>query len=291
MFQRASAAQCFVLKRVLRPADAVRDVERRLADAGVPDARTDAELLVAQALGLTRSGVYATAGALDDASRERLEALVARRRRREPLQHVLREWGFRRLTLRVDGRALVPRPETEIVVERCLALVAGIAEPRILDVGVGSGAIALALADEHPGARVVGVDTSTQALALARENAERTGLSARVELVHGGLFARLTGPFDLLVSNPPYVEPDELPRLEPEVRDHDPREALVGPGTTEAIAHGALDVLAPGGYLVLEAAGHRAASLARLLQALGYRNVAVTRDLTGTPRVVEGASR
>ena len=257
----------------------------------MPDARTDAELLVAQALGLTRSGVYAMAGVLDDASRERLEALVARRRRREPLQHVLGEWGFRRLTLRVDGRALVPRAETEIVVERCLALVAGVAEPRILDVGVGSGAIALALADEHAGARVVGVDASTQALALARENAERTGLSARVELVHGDLFAGLAGPFDVVVANPPYVEPDELPRLEPEVRDHDPREALVGPGTTEAITRGALDILAPGGYLVLEAAGHQAANLARLLQALGYGNVAVTRDLTGTPRVVEGASR
>jgi release factor glutamine methyltransferase len=279
------------LKRILRPAEAVRDVERRLADAGVPDARTDAELLVAQALGLTRSGVYATAGVLDDASRERLEALVARRRRREPLQHVLGEWGFRRLTLRVDRRALVPRPETEIVVERCLALVAGVAEPRILDVGVGSGAIALALADEHAGARVVGVDASTQALVLARENAERTGLSARVELVHGDLFAGLAGPFDLVVSNPPYVEPDELPRLEPEVRDHDPREALVGPGTAEAITRGALDVLAPGGYLVLEAAGHQAANLAQRLQALGYGNVAVTCDLTGTPRVVEGASR
>jgi release factor glutamine methyltransferase len=279
------------LKRVLRPAEAVRDVERRLADAGVPDARTDAELLVAQALGLTRSGVYAAAGALDDASRERLEALVARRHRREPLQHVLGEWGFRRLTLRVDRRALVPRAETEIVVERCLALVAGVAEPRILDVGVGSGAIALARADEHAGARVVGVDESAQALALARENAERTGLSARVELVQGDLFAGLAGRFDVVVSNPPYVEPDELPRLEPEVRDHDPREALVGPGTTEAITRRALDVLAPGGYLVLEAAGHQAANLARRLQALGYRNVVVTRDLTGTPRVVEGASR
>ena len=160
-------------------AEAVREVERALAEAGVPGARTDAEHLIAHALGLTRSGVYA-ADAIDGAARNRLESLVARRRRREPLQHVLGEWGFRRLTLRVDGRALVPRPETEVVVERCLALLAGIAEPRIVDVGVGSGAIALALADEHPGARVVGVDASAHALELACENAERTGLRARV---------------------------------------------------------------------------------------------------------------
>jgi release factor glutamine methyltransferase len=269
---------------------AVCDVERRLADVGVPDARTDAELLVAHVLGLSRSQVYAAREGLDEATRSRLDALVERRRRREPLQHVLGEWAFRRLALRVDRRALVPRPETEVVVERCLALVAELAEPHILDVGTGSGAIALALADEHPGARVVGVDSSADALALARENVEQTGLGARVELVHGHLFSGLDAPFDLVVSNPPYVEPTELAALEPEVRDHDPRAALVAPGVTEAIACGARDVLRPGGHLVLETASDRANQVGRLLEALGYGDVAVTRDLAGAPRVVEGTA-
>jgi release factor glutamine methyltransferase len=161
--------------------------------------------------------------------------LVARRAAREPLAYVLGEWGFRRLTLRTDPRALVPRPETEVLVERCLELLAGYAEPLVLDVGVGSGAIALALADEHAGARVRGIDVSAEALALADENARRTGLADRVVFEPGDAGALPPGPFDLVVCNPPYVEPNEVDGLEPEVRDWEPRAALVGPDTTEAV--------------------------------------------------------
>ena len=213
--------------------------------------------------------------------------LLARRERREPLAYVLGAWGFRRLVLKIDRRALVPRPETEIVVERCLALVANLERPRILDVGTGSGAIALALADEHAGAAVVGIDSSPDALALARENAAR--LDLEVELVEHDLFADLpVGPWDLVVSNPPYVRPDEIEALAPEVREWEPRAALVGEGATEAIAASTRDVLGAGGALVLETADGDAARVAGLLQTLGYRDVAVTPDLAGRDRVVEG---
>jgi release factor glutamine methyltransferase len=272
----------------VRPRDAVAETERVLAAAGVPDPRTDAEILVAEVHGVPRSALFVPDGELSAAARARLQTLVERRRAREPLQYVLGEWGFRRLTLAVDRRALIPRPETEILVERCLALLRDVAEPRVLDVGVGSGAMALALADERPDARVVAADASADALALARENARRTGLVGRVELVHGRLFAGLAGPFDLVASNPPYVSEAELPSLEPEVRDWEPREALVGEGVTEAIAAGAREVLAPGGAVVLETAGGRAGEVAALLQGLGYDGVRVTPDLTGTGRIAEG---
>ena len=239
-------------------------------------------------LGTTRSGLRAGTGReLDDAALDELDRLVARRELREPLAYVLGEWGFRRLTLNVDARVLVPRPETEIVVERCLARIEGIAEPRVLDVGTGSGAIALAIADEAPGARVTAIDASQDALEVARENAARTGLS--VELVHHDLFHGLPeGPWDLVVSNPPYVREDEIETLEPEVRDWEPRAALVGEGATDAVARGALSVLRPGGALVLETAEGDAGRVHGLLAGLGYADVRTTKDLAGRDRVVEG---
>ena len=269
--------------------EAVLEVERTLVRAGVPEPRTDAELLVAHVLGVCRSTLAGMIRCeLDDAKRARLRSLVDRRRTREPLQYVLGEWGFRRLDLKVDGRALIPRPETEMVVERALAHIAELEAPRVLDVGTGSGAIALALADEHPGARVVALDLSPDALSLARENVERTGLGDRVELRQGDLVDGVRGPFDLVVSNPPYVRADELSALQPEVRDWEPHVALVGDGLTEAIAAGARRILRPGGGLVLEVAENSAQHVAVELRRLGYDDVGVTLDLSGRDRVVEG---
>jgi release factor glutamine methyltransferase len=158
---------------------------------------------------------------------------------------------------------------------------------RVLDVGAGSGAIALAIADEHSGAHIAAVDRAEDALALARVNLERTGLNGRVQLVHGHLLAGVKGPFDLVVSNPPYVLPDEFESLEPEIRLYEPRDALVGQGVGEEIARSALAVLRPGGWIVLESADGRAEALASALQDLGYEDVATTPDLAGRPRVVE----
>lgn len=266
-------------------ASATAELER----AGVPSARVDAEWLLAEALGISRTELYADGFRPPTAEQERrFQDLVGRRASREPLAYVLGEWGFRRLVLRVDSRVLIPRPETESLVERCLELLAGNAGPRVLDIGVGSGAIALGIADEHPGARVVATDNSPGALAVAEENLARTGLGDRVELVQGELFAGLEGPFDLVVSNPPYVKPEEIDQLEPEVARFEPREALVAHGVTEAIVAQAFSRLAPGARLVLEVGDGEARGVAGLLTSLGYDDVRIGEDLAGRERVVDG---
>jgi release factor glutamine methyltransferase len=172
------------------------------------------------------------------------------------------------------------------VVEAALELLRGLDRPAVLDVGTGTGAIALAIADEHPGARVTAIDRSPEALALARENAAELG--ADVVLVEADLENGLpAGPFDLVVSNPPYVPAAELEALEAEVRDWEPREALLDDGQTELLAARARDVLATGGWLVLETHSDRASSVAEACAALGYAPTTIRRDLAGRERVVE----
>jgi release factor glutamine methyltransferase len=189
--------------------------------------------------------------------------------------------------LKVDPRALIPRPETEVAVERVLALLAGRHAPAVLDVGTGSGAIALAVADEHPGARVLGIDASAAALSLARENVARCDLE--VELEQRDLFDGLPpGPWEVVVSNPPYVPLADREALAPEVRDWEPDEALFGRGAAESVARGALGELAEGGALVLEVGDGQAGDVASLLAVLGYHDVRVSSDLSGRERVVEG---
>ena len=250
----------------MKVARALAETTDRLEAAGCDSPRVDAEILVSHVLGTSRSELALEPKrklARDEAAG--LEALVARRELREPLAYVLGEWGFRRLTLTVDARVLVPRPETEVVVERCLRRLEGIGEPRVLDVGTGSGAIALAIADEHPGAQVTAVDASPGALEVAGANVLATGLD--VELREWDLFRGLPdGPWDLVVSNPPYVLREELGTLQEEVREWEPQEALVGVGASEAVARGALDVLVTGRALVLEVAAGDAGRIAAVLE-------------------------
>jgi release factor glutamine methyltransferase len=261
-----------------------------LKSRGVPSPRVDAEHLLAKALGLSRLELYTQYDrSLTEPELEAARSLLERRGRREPLAYVLGEWDFRRLVLRIDSRALIPRFETEVVVERCLALLEDAPEPHVLDVGTGSGAIALAIADEHPGAVLTAVDLSEDALALARENAELTGLAAKVTFLQQDLTAGLPGgPYELVVSNPPYLEPEEIGSLEPEVRDWEPREALIGHGVTEIVARGARPVLRRGGWLVLEVADGSAETVSALIASLGFGDVRRTEDLAGRERVVEG---
>jgi release factor glutamine methyltransferase len=258
-------------------AEAMRLAEQRLGEAGVDTPRVDAELLLAHVLGVSRTGVH------ERRSHEvpgEFDALLERRRRREPLAYVLGEWGFRRLVLNTDARALVPRPETEIVVERCLALLRDEPEPRVLDLGTGSGAIALAIADERPDARVTAVDSASAAVALARENAERLDLD--IDVREGDLEAAAEG-WDLVVSNPPYVPPDDWDSLQPEIRDWEPRAALVGDGLHEEIAR-----LANTRLLVFEVGDGQADHVADALASLGYADITITPDLAEEDRVVEG---
>ena len=268
--------------------EALRHGAGRLEAAGSETPRIDTELLLGHAIGLSRADLYSDfARPLEPTEERTLDELLSRRERREPVAYILGEWGFRRLTLRTDARALIPRPETEVVVERCLEQLRGKHAPTVLDIGTGSGAIALAIADEHPGAHVTGTDTSADALALARENAERTGLELTLEQadVLAGFPA---GPWDLVVSNPPYVDPDDLIDLMPDVRDWEPHVALVGRGATEAVIAGAAGTLVPGGALVLEVGDGQAERIARQLERAGYGNIRTTADLAGRDRVVEG---
>jgi release factor glutamine methyltransferase len=268
--------------------EAVRMVAQKLDASGVPSPRVDAEILVAEVLGSTRSALYSADTQLSEQHVIRLRSLVDRRRAREPLAYILGEWGFRGLTLKVDRRVLVPRPETEVLVERCLEHLLDLSEPRVLDVGVGSGAIALAIADEHPAARILAVDRSADALAAAQENLARTPVDGRMEFRQGDLLAGISGPFDLVVSNPPYVSPEDFDTLEPEVRLYEPRDAIVGVGVGAEIARGARAVLAPGGWLLVECGDGQAADLAAEFERVGYGDVVRTRDLADRERVVEG---
>ena len=229
--------------------DALARATARLVAAGVESARLESELLLAKACDdCARALLYAELDReMSDEQVGAFDANLVRREKREPLAYILGEWGFRRLTLKTDRRALIPRPETEVVVERALEHIRDLDEPRVLDVGTGTGAIALAIADEVPGAQVTAMDVSEEALALARENLELTGINGRVRLVEHDLTSGLgEHDFDLVVSNPPYVEPDELPTLQPEVRDWEPHVALVAPAATEKLASAAREALRPG---------------------------------------------
>lgn len=261
-------------------AEVLRGATDYLADKGVPSPRVDAELLLAHALGLQRIELYTQHDRpLTNDERDRARELVRRRGAREPLAYVLGSWGFRRIDLHTDKRALVPRPETEIVVDRVLALIKELDAPRVLDVGTGTGAIALSIAHEHPGAEVTATDLSADALALAKENADRLGLL--VDFRQADLV--VDGEWDVVVSNPPYVAAEELVALEPEVRDWEPRDALVDAGQTQRL----IDAHA-GRWLVLEVHEEKAPTVAAAMRNSGYDEVLVTDDLTGRPRVVEG---
>jgi len=271
--------------------DALARATSRLVEAGVESARLESELLLAKACDdCARALLYAELDReMSDEQVGAFDANLVRREKREPLAYILGEWGFRRLTLKTDRRALIPRPETEVVVERALAHIRELDEPRVLDVGTGTGAIALAIADEVPGAQVIAMDVSEEALALARENLDLTGINGRVRLVEHDLTSGLGDhDFDLVVSNPPYVEPDELPTLQPEVRDWEPRVALVASAATEKLASAAREALRPGGWLVLETAAGAGDRVERLLSELGFEDVTITPDLAGRDRVAEG---
>jgi len=256
-----------------------------LAGKGIESARLDAELILARGLGLTRLELYTGFDKpLTGAELAAVRPLVERRGRREPLAYVLGDWGFRRLTLKTDSRALVPRPETEMVVERALGAIAGVDAPRVVDVGTGSGAIALSIKDERPDARVTATDVSPDALSLARENAEQLGLD--IELVKTSLLEGLDGAVDLVVSNPPYVLEAEVAGLQPEVRDWEPRLAVVGDDQTERLARDARRVLR--GAIVFETHEGYAGDVQLLLTELGYERATISRDLAGRERVVEG---
>ena len=260
-----------------------------LGAAGVDSPRLDAELLLAAATGIDRARLIAEPeSGVDPASGRRFGEMVRRRLRREPVAYILGRKWFRHLELQVDGRVLVPRPETELLVEVALEL----APRRALDVGTGSGAVALALAAELPGAQVTATDSSPGALEVARANAEWTGLADRVGFVEAAVPP--DGRFDLWLANLPYVAEAEWDGLAPEIRDFEPRDALIaGPDGLAAIrsllcALSERDVEELPSAVALEVGAAQAAEVAEMLGGAGYPCAEARRDLAGIERVVLG---
>jgi len=257
---------------------------------GVESARLNAELLVGHALGLKRMQLYIQfERLLAESELEKIRPLVKRRGNREPLQHILGTMEFAGLSLKVDRRALIPRPETEYLVE-LLVRRFSTKPAHVLDLGTGTGAIALALAKAWPEAKIVAVEQSEEALALARENAVSSGLTATVDFLRSNWFEHVSKDekFDLIVSNPPYLSDEETDTAQPEVRDFEPRQALAAGADSavalEKIIGEAPARLTPGGTLALETGIAQHARLSALLQAQGYGRTESLKDLTGRDR-------
>ncbi|HXQ81891.1 MAG TPA: peptide chain release factor N(5)-glutamine methyltransferase [Opitutaceae bacterium] len=272
--------------------EVVKKTSDFFASRGIESPRLNAELLVGHALGLARMRLYIEfERPVSEAELGAVRELVRRRGRREPVQHILGYTEFCGLRLRTDRRALIPRPETELLVETVTERCAG-PPGRILDLGTGGGAIGLALARAFPGARVTAVDVSPEALALAAENAVSTGLADRITFVESDWFDRLPAGerYELIVSNPPYLSPDETAAAAPEVRDHEPGRALTaadgGFADIARIVAGACRVLSPGGMLALETGGGHRARLTAALASAGYGRIEPLRDLAGRDRFV-----
>jgi release factor glutamine methyltransferase len=253
-----------------------------LAAAGVETPRLDAELMLSEATGWDRAALTADPGrGVPAPAARRFGEMVRRRLRREPVAYILGRRGFRSIELAVDRRVLVPRPETELLVELALEL----RPETVLDVGTGSGAVALAIADELPRCEVTATDTSAAALEVARANAETLGLASRVEFLAGTV---PDGEFDLIVANLPYVAEPEWASLQPEITEWEPREALLaGPDGLDAI-RALLAELAASGAVGLEVGDGQADAVAAMLGDAGFGAVERRRDLAGIERVVWG---
>jgi release factor glutamine methyltransferase len=259
------------------------------AGRGIESARLEAELLLAATLAMDRVGLYVNfEQPLAVAELADYRAKVRRRAAHEPVQYILGETEFWSLPLRVTPQVLIPRADTEVLVEEALARLDG--ATRVLDVGTGSGAIAVALAHEVAGLELDALDCSREALAIARENAARNGVAERLHPLEGDLDKLSGGPYDMIVSNPPYIPTTDLAQLAPEVRDFEPRLALDGGRdgleAYRRLAAQAGPMLRPGGWLLVEVGIGQAEEVSALFRAAGLEEIAVRDDYAGIARVV-----
>lgn len=290
----ASSTEAWTTRRLL---DWIREAFEK---AGLDSARLSAEILLAHVLGCDRLRLYMDPDRPASAEeRETLRGLVRRALAQEPIQYLVGTWSFFGMEIACDGRALIPRPSTETLIEHVLQHAKrgahGGGEPplrRIADVGTGTGCIALALARHVPVAEVIATDISADALALARENAARHGLGKRIEFREGDLLEPLAGEvFDLIASNPPYIPDDEWHAVAANVKDYEPELALRGGADGNALVGrliaGAPPLLSAGGWMLIEVAASRAEEAASLVATDGrYDGVEVLEDCDGLPRVV-----
>lgn len=260
----------------------------------IASARLEAELLLAATLDLDRVGLYVNfERPLDAAELAAFRQQVQRRAKGEPVQYILGETEFWSLPFTVCPAVLVPRADTEVLVEEALARMKD--SDSVLDVGTGSGAIAVALAHEKPGAQITALDSSEVALQVARGNVERNGVAERVACIAGDLAELPPGPFAMVVSNPPYIPTADCEQLMPEVRDHEPRLALDGGedglSAYRQLASQADRVLAPGGWLLVEVGMGQAEEVAAMFKTAGLGEVTCRDDYAGIPRVVAGRKK
>ena len=270
---------------------------KRLEAAGIDSPAIDARLLLEVAAGVARTDI------VTDPYRELTPGQIAtfddyleRRARREPVSHIIGRKGFWKIMLGVNRNVLTPRPDTEVIVDIVLAAFEEHRQFRLLDLGVGSGAIALAILAERPGAQGLGIDVSDEALAVARDNAANLGLESQLALLRGDWTAGLAdASFDLVVSNPPYIATGEIETLDAEVKDHEPRLALDGGAdgldAYRILAGEALRVLGPDGLLAFEIGHTQAAAVSDLLRQAGAQDIRVHRDLAARDRVVSAAKK
>jgi release factor glutamine methyltransferase len=267
-----------------------------LKDKGIDDARLCAELLVAHVIGCERLRLYMEADRpATPEELAKLRDLAKRALNHEPVQYLVGEWSFYGITLNTDKRALIPRPESQTLVDEAVAAIKTIEgrTPLVADVCTGSGCIAIAIASQAPGATVHACDIDADALALAAENIERTKLTDRITTFEGDLLAALpeSEPYDAIVANPPYIPDDEWEAVAPNVKVHEPTHALRGGAdgldVVRPLIVQAAERLRPGGLLAIEVAAARAEAALQMLTANErYRDARVVRDFSGRPRVV-----
>ncbi len=279
----------------MRVIDLITAAAEHLEKSGFENSRLEVERMLGSVLDCTRIELYMSfERPLSTAERDAFRGLVRRRLNHEPLQHILGKSGFKEITVKSDQRALVPRPETELLVENALEHLAGIAAPYIADIGTGSGVIALSIAHEILDANVVATDISEAALSLARENAGLIGVADRVRFVTGDMLDGLNrlGGFDAILSNPPYVESGIIETLSPEVRNYDPGIALDGGGDglryLTVLAENSHRYLKSGGLVLLECGDTQAERIYETFDMTGrYSSIEIIKDLSKKNRIVK----
>jgi release factor glutamine methyltransferase len=274
----------------------LKEAESQLDMKGVPTPALDAQVLLAHCIGRDRSFLHAHPECeFSDAEARMFRLLVARRMNREPVAYITGMKEFWSLPFAVNRNVLIPRPDTEIVVEAALNLFERREKTRILEIGTGSGAISIAIATEREKAIITATDYSREALAVAVRNALNNGAEQRITFLQGDLFTPVTGRYDIIVSNPPYISEGDFDLLDPEVREHEPREALIaGPHGTEfhgRLVEGAPDFLADGGWLVMELGVGQKKALEKMMHENGYCDIVFDRDYAGIERVVRARMR